>query len=227
MSHMPTNSLQILKDVDHIIVMKDGTIGEKGTYQELMNKKGAFADYLTQYLETNLKDDVEPALTETHLDAVEPSSNTVAIPPRLQRTLSTCSDTIYGSTPNSMKILSRSMSAAAEDPEMDIVDHSLRRRLSRRLSMCSSHQETPDDDAGGLLIEEEAALTGRVKWSVYYDYVKCLGLWGAFLVVFFYVVGQALHSASNVWYIRPAPLKCCPALRASLCAKTPSSYFRT
>ena len=54
------------------------------------------------------------------------------------------------------------------------------------------------DDENGRLIEEEAALTGRVKWGVYYDYAKSIGLTGALVVTLFYALGQALHSLSNV-----------------------------
>ena len=47
---LATNSLQILKECDHIIVMKDGKVGEQGTYQDLLEKKGNFAEYLATYL---------------------------------------------------------------------------------------------------------------------------------------------------------------------------------
>lgn len=49
------------------------------------------------------------------------------------------------------------------------------------------------------MIEEEAALTGRVKWGVYYDYAKSIGVVGALVVTFCYFLCQGLHSFSNVW----------------------------
>ncbi len=58
-------------------------------------------------------------------------------------------------------------------------------------------QVTEDDNA--RLIDEETALTGHVKWGVYYDYAKSIGLVGAILAVFFYAFGQILHSLSSVW----------------------------
>ena len=59
----------------------------------------------------------------------------------------------------------------------------------------------PSDDVNddnGRLIEEEAALTGRVKWGVYGDYAKSIGVVGAVVVIFFYFLGQGLHTFSNV-----------------------------
>ena len=55
------------------------------------------------------------------------------------------------------------------------------------------------DDEAGRLIEEETALTGRVQWGVYYDYAKSIGVVGAILAIFFYALGQTLHTLSNVW----------------------------
>lgn len=45
-----THGIHWLPLVDRIIVMKDGTISESGTYEELLSHNGAFAQFLTQYL---------------------------------------------------------------------------------------------------------------------------------------------------------------------------------
>ena len=37
--------------VDHIVVMKDGKVGEQGTYQDLIDRKGAFAEYYIPHSE--------------------------------------------------------------------------------------------------------------------------------------------------------------------------------
>lgn len=63
-----THGITYLKDVDNIYVVKDGEISESGTMQELINKKGAFAEFLIQHLqevneeEENL-DDIKQVLT--------------------------------------------------------------------------------------------------------------------------------------------------------------------
>ncbi len=35
---------------DHIIVLKEGEISEQGSYKELLAKKGAFAEFLLEYM---------------------------------------------------------------------------------------------------------------------------------------------------------------------------------
>lgn len=48
-----TNKLSVLPEVDHIIVMKDGSISESGTYEELLKNRGLFSQLLVKYLLEN------------------------------------------------------------------------------------------------------------------------------------------------------------------------------
>lgn len=53
-----TNGLTYLPQVDRIVVLKDNTISETGSYEELLQKDGAFAEFLTQYLvQTDMDED--------------------------------------------------------------------------------------------------------------------------------------------------------------------------
>ena len=45
--------------MDKIVVMKDGEISEQGTYQELLQDGGQFADFLIEYLTEETQSDVE------------------------------------------------------------------------------------------------------------------------------------------------------------------------
>ena len=46
-----THGIGFLSEMDQIVVMKDGTISEIGTYDELMNNRGAFAEFLIEQLQ--------------------------------------------------------------------------------------------------------------------------------------------------------------------------------
>lgn len=48
-----TNSLSFLPQVDQIIMLDSGTIAEMGTYDELRNKDGVFAEFIRIYLANN------------------------------------------------------------------------------------------------------------------------------------------------------------------------------
>lgn len=51
-----THSITYLPEVDVIIVLKDGMVTETGTYKELLERKGAFAEFLIAHLQES--DDV-------------------------------------------------------------------------------------------------------------------------------------------------------------------------
>ncbi|UYV79409.1 ABCC2 [Cordylochernes scorpioides] len=66
-----THNLACLPKVDRILVMAGGKIVEEGSYRQLLEKKGAFAEFLVQYL-TEAGDEVadQPELVEEILETV-------------------------------------------------------------------------------------------------------------------------------------------------------------
>ena len=45
-----TNSLSFLPQVDEIIMIENGEIVQTGTYEQLKNDEGIFADFISNYL---------------------------------------------------------------------------------------------------------------------------------------------------------------------------------
>ena len=54
-----THGINFLPRMDQILVLVDGCISERGTYRELLNKEGAFANFLKTYLEEHEESDDE------------------------------------------------------------------------------------------------------------------------------------------------------------------------
>lgn len=46
-----THGITFLPHVDQIVVLKDGEVTEVGSYQELLEQKGAFAEFLLSHLD--------------------------------------------------------------------------------------------------------------------------------------------------------------------------------
>ena len=53
-----THGIHWLPEVDYIVVMNNGMISETGTYQELVNLNGPFADFLNNYHIENDRDEL-------------------------------------------------------------------------------------------------------------------------------------------------------------------------
>ena len=64
-----THGIGYLPQVDDIIVLKDGRISEQGTYQELLKKKGDFAEFLLEYM-TAQEDDLNEEFKQQILQEV-------------------------------------------------------------------------------------------------------------------------------------------------------------
>ena len=45
--------------MDKIVVMRNGQVSEMGTFQELLDRKGAFAEFIATYLVSNGDDDTD------------------------------------------------------------------------------------------------------------------------------------------------------------------------
>ena len=61
----------------------------------------------------------------------------------------------------------------------------------------AAHPEKSDDE--GRLVADEAALTGRVKLSVYQYFIKNVGYMLSLTVLGLYMAEQVIRSASNIW----------------------------
>lgn len=63
-----TNNISILPEVDQIIVMTNGSISERGTYDQLMSHLGPFADFIREHgneKDVQLEKDETPVETES------------------------------------------------------------------------------------------------------------------------------------------------------------------
>ncbi|XP_027695445.1 multidrug resistance-associated protein 6 isoform X3 [Vombatus ursinus] len=59
-----THAVHILPQVDHIIVMANGAVAESGSYQELLQRNGTFADFLSQSEQEEANHSQEMKLSE-------------------------------------------------------------------------------------------------------------------------------------------------------------------
>jgi len=72
-----THNISFLPQVDKIIVFKDGTVSEEGSYSELMAREGEFADYVITYTAKQQQQEQEErrARGHTFLEGIQESDN--------------------------------------------------------------------------------------------------------------------------------------------------------
>ncbi|XP_029926660.1 ATP-binding cassette sub-family C member 2 [Myripristis murdjan] len=174
-----THGVSFLPYVDEIVVLVDGVVSEIGTYQSLRASRGAFSEFLDTYAqEQHNKNQTE---TEHGLDTAE------------------------------LELIPEVEDTQADSPLEDVVSVTLKRETSIRRSQRkgsvrlrknSSIKKAADVDEskkGQRLIEKETMETGRVKLSVYLQYLRAMG-WGySTMAILVYIMQSVAFTFQNIW----------------------------
>ncbi|XP_049760894.1 multidrug resistance-associated protein 1 isoform X2 [Elephas maximus indicus] len=170
-----THGISYLPQVDVIIVMSGGKISEMGSYQELLARDGAFAEFLRTYASAEQEQDAE--------DEGLTGSSGLAKEVRLMENGMLVTDTAG-------KQLQRQLSSSSSYSGDARKHHNSTAELQKA--------GTPKE-ATWKLMEADKAQTGQVKLSVYWDYMKAIGLFISFLSIFLFLSNHIAALASNYW----------------------------
>ncbi|KAF2361957.1 ABC transporter-like [Trinorchestia longiramus] len=210
-----THSISYLPATDHIIVMKDGFISEQGSYQELIDNKGEFHEFLLQHLAEAMEEEVEPPAELSDIKtALEKKIGRDALQRQLSRQRRESENDGDNNEPAVEESLKQDDDVPLIPDGLDAVSNHSTNSLRRRTSRISESSVAPKPPAlaatgdalkakiGEKIIETEKAETGKVTWSVYGYYLRAIGVVVSLFTVFFYVGSQACMVASNMWLSR-------------------------
>ncbi|XP_060028892.1 multidrug resistance-associated protein 1 isoform X2 [Erinaceus europaeus] len=173
-----THGISYLPQVDIIVVMSGGKISEMGSYQELLVRDGAFAEFLRTY-------------ASSEQEQTEQDDGSIGL----------------SGPGKEIKQMENGM----------LVTDTAGKQLQRQLSSSSSysgdtsrhHNNTAELQKAGAkeeetwkLMEADKAQTGQVKLSVYWGYMKAIGLFISFLSIFLFLCNHVAALASNFWLSR-------------------------
>ncbi|XP_057569930.1 ATP-binding cassette sub-family C member 3 isoform X1 [Hippopotamus amphibius kiboko] len=185
-----THGISFLPQTDFVMVLADGHVSEVGTYAALLQRNGAFANFLRNYApdegkehqeadsRTALEDkeDEEVLLVEdtlsNHTDLADDEPVTYEVQKQFMRQLST-------------------MSSEGEGQGRPVP--------RRRLGVAEKVVQTTEAKASHALTQEEKAEMGTVKLSVYWDYAKAVGLFTTLVICLLYAGQSAAAIGANVW----------------------------
>jgi ATP-binding cassette subfamily C (CFTR/MRP) protein 1 len=157
--------------MDQIIVMKGGTITEVGSYRQLLDQKGEFADFLVQYLAEKKEEDATSAVPS--LDGSEKESELEELKLDLERSLG-------------RRQLEKQLSKVHSEH-------------SSVTGTGQSNKPQGATNKGETIIEKEHSEVGSVKLSVYNYYAKSIGLVATAFSIAFHVIYQGFSVGSNIW----------------------------
>ncbi|XP_041981791.1 multidrug resistance-associated protein 1 isoform X4 [Aricia agestis] len=164
-----THQVSQLAQTDMVLVLRDGAISEAGTYQQLLDKKGAFAEYLLHHLS-----EAERAEPE-ELDKIKQDL-----------------ESKLGSEFQNKLQRARSLSESASESEQGAD----RRESVKKRTPEMTPNELKEKNK---LIETEKTETGSVKWAVYKHYLMSVGVFASCVTVVMNLVLQLFQVGSNYW----------------------------
>lgn len=194
---LATNSIPVLYEADFILLLRNGSILEKGTYQQLVAMKGEVANLIR----TANNDDEQ----ETPSPSVEDSKDSTS-------SSSEDSKTIFGTgTGNSLEEPPDEKDEAQEGvPQLAPirVNGGTGRRMSdntlRRASTASfkgPRGKLTDEEGEGVKSKQskEYSEQGKVKWNVYLEYAKTSNLVAVIVYLVMLLGAQTAQIGGSLW----------------------------
>ncbi|XP_048361642.1 ATP-binding cassette sub-family C member 2 [Sphaerodactylus townsendi] len=179
-----THSLNFLAQVDNIVMLVAGAVSEQGSYSTLLANGGEFAQLLSTYgnQQDNMpEEDIIVGMGEEFELDGDPEPGAEEMPADVVTMTQKTEASIQ------QKNFTRSLSTSS--------NMSLIKASQRKLKDLKSEGEVK----GQKLIENEAVETGKVKFTVYLQYLRAVGS-GFSIGVFIAYLGQYVASAgSSLW----------------------------
>ncbi|XP_054066667.1 multidrug resistance-associated protein 1 isoform X8 [Rissa tridactyla] len=182
-----THAINYLPQMDTILVMTDGEISEMGSYQELLKQDGAFAEFLRTY--ANAEQSMENSDSDPSLEGTIQPLETDTNSPSGKEGKPVENGVLVNEAPG--KSMHRQLSNAST--------YSRDTGKSQHQSSTAELQKPLAEKNSWKLTEADTAKTGRVKATVYWDYMKAIGLFISFLSIFLFICNHIASLSSNYW----------------------------
>ncbi|XP_063223005.1 ATP-binding cassette sub-family C member 3-like [Bacillus rossius redtenbacheri] len=205
-----THGITFLPRVDLILVLKDGQVSETGTYQELVQRRGAFAEFLDQHLQDILASDAAEQNLEEVKQQLESSLGAEEFQRKLSRAMSRVSES-RSQAGSLADIVSALRSRSGSVHSMLSVASNKSRASKRRARNASESSRmnggsilqlegiNEPDMAGQKLIEDEKIEEGNVKMYVFKYYMKAMSLPMVLGTFIFNALMQFFQVGDNAW----------------------------
>uniref|UniRef100_A0A8C6RER0 ATP-binding cassette, sub-family member 2 n=1 Tax=Nannospalax galili TaxID=1026970 RepID=A0A8C6RER0_NANGA len=180
-----THGIHFLPQVDEIVVLENGSILEKGSYHDLMAKKGVFAKNLKTYMKRS-----SPEGEATVNDDSEEEDDCGLIP-----TVEEIPEDAASLTMKRENSLHRTLSRSSRSSSRHV--KSLKNSL--KIKNVNTLKEKEEPVKGQKLIKKEFMETGKVKFSIYLKYLQAVGWCSIFFIILATMMNSVAFIGSNLW----------------------------
>ncbi|KAM3726824.1 Multidrug resistance-associated protein [Dirofilaria immitis] len=214
-----THGLYYLKYCDRIVVMDDGKITEVGTFQELIQAQGHFAEFLEEFLMDKVRQRKHSQDGKDSEEMEEILKDLQVLNPEQRKRLESLTITrqradSISTTASLVEQISLQNNISVEQQD-DTVEHDI---AMKRFSNNSTKSESggkaasialsarmadkpaiSSNDERSKLIEKEGVEVGKVKFAVYLLYLHAIGYGTTAIFIIIYIFSSVLGVSSNLW----------------------------
>lgn len=189
---LATNSITVLKEADFIGLLRDKTIIEKGTYEQLLAMKGEIAALVRTA--TSDDDDSSKSIDEGKgLDSPESSESATVV------------DQVDDSEMSEIEEAEEHLAPLAPIPPHGSGQRRTSLATLRRASTASwqgPRRKLADEENLKSRQTKETSEQGKVKWSVYGEYAKTSNLYAVSIYIISLLAAQTATMAGGFWLKR-------------------------
>jgi len=184
---LATNAITVLKEADFIGLLRDKTIIEKGTYEQLMAMKGEIFNLIRTSLADSSDDERDASDSENGLASPESSDETTVIENDVT------SDSEDLEQPGSLVPIKSGRNPQRKTSQVTLRRAStaswqgLRRKIGDEENVLKTKQT------------QETSEQGKVKWSVYGEYAKDSNIVAVGFYLFALLAAQTAQVLGNYW----------------------------
>ncbi|KAI9470014.1 MAG: multi drug resistance-associated protein MRP [Benjaminiella poitrasii] len=196
-----THAIAYLDKVDQVIMLRDGKIELKGSYDKLMAEEGELYKLVREFGSQLPKDEAgtEEEEDSTIVSSTGPINEATleAMDSELSASLGHCEEEA-----SINRDMLRRRSSERRVSLSSLISEATLRRGSVASSIFKSYRNKRGDvalrSAGQLMTVEESA-KGKVSWSVYQQYAKACSVGGVIAVLVLQCSAQGAQVGSNIW----------------------------
>ncbi|EDL94263.1 rCG57643, isoform CRA_a [Rattus norvegicus] len=181
-----THGIHFLPQVDEIVVLGKGTILEKGSYRDLLDKKGVFARNWKTFMKHS-----GPEGEATVNNDSEAEDDDDGLIPTMEEIPEDAASLAMRRENSLRRTLSRSSRSSSRRGK------SLKNSL--KIKNVNVLKEKEKEVEGQKLIKKEFVETGKVKFSIYLKYLQAVGWWSILFIILFYGLNNVAFIGSNLW----------------------------
>lgn len=190
---LATNAITVLKESDYIYLLRDQTILEKGTYQQLMAMRGEVSNLIKSATNDEVESSSSPTMTSPSMNGDSDDSETIIDAPDDEQALEEAEEAQEGI--GGLQPINTHPRATARKSSYNTL---------RRASTASFHGSRkkvgdPEEEALKTKQKSETMEQGKVKWNVYAEYAKTSNVYAVCIYMFCLILAQTAQIGGSFW----------------------------